>query len=64
MEKELICPKCGCDDINGIIYDADNYGEEIIQKLYGRCSQCGTLMYWKMRYGFIGYESIETKENR
>ena len=61
MEKELICPNCGDDNIIGkMCLDTDELDGVITRKMYGYCERCKTSMYWKEKYGFICYESAWT----
>lgn len=67
MEKELKCPKCGCEKINITdIYDIEGAyieGENaLVERCIGLCRNCHTELQWDQVYKFSGFRDVESVE--
>ena len=65
MEKELKCPKCGCEKLNITdIYDIEGAyveGENaLIERCIGLCRNCHAELQWDQVYKFSGFCDMES----
>lgn len=60
--KQMKCPNCGTELDVDDVYDTDQSGMYVIEKVSGGCSTCGKEYTWRRQYEMIFRDECDCNE--